>query len=96
MLYPLADCQSGTWVAVGGGVKTRVAYNAVWGFRWPYIGVQCNANEVVIGGSGACTGGGGYGWVYSNSPTGNGWQVSCNDVQWETILAEVWAICAIK
>lgn len=91
---PVYCKDTGVWAPMGGGlgnITVRSASATAW--RWPSPYVSCNADEKVLGGGGACSGGSGYNFVVNSTPSGNGWQLGCDTPNNQTTTGVVYVIC---
>jgi len=72
-------------------ITVRTATATAW--RWPTAIASCLTGERVIGGGGACYGGGGFNFIYYSNPSGNSWHIGC-DTPWSHFSrADAYAVC---
>lgn len=84
------------WKAMGGSgyssINVRTASRTAW--RWPSITAVCNSDEKALSGGGSCSGGGGFNFIPSTLPSGNGWYVSCDTPNNQSVTVVAYVICA--
>ncbi len=85
-----------SWKAMGGNgyssINVRTASRNAW--RWPSITAVCNSDEKALGGGGSCSGGSGFNFIPSTLPSGNGWYVSCDTPNNQSVTVIAYVICA--
>lgn len=78
------------------GSRYRIVSDTTTSWRWTSSTVSCDSDEVVTGGGGTCTGGGGFNFIYASQPVNNGWQIMCDTPSQQNNTASVYAICIKK
>ena len=80
----------------GTSVSTRTITKKISAWRWPSGTVNCDSNEVVVGGGASCNAPGGWMFIAESKPITNGWYAQCDTPEKVTATLDVYAICMKK